>query len=96
MKTYFKDPAETTDWVFDWSTWLDTGETISSTLVSVPIGLTLGDGGNGAPAPSHDNTTVTFWLSAGTEGQKYRISNSVTTSAGRTSERSIVVWVTVR
>lgn len=96
MKTYFKDPAETTDWVFDWSSWLATGETLSSSSFSAAAGITMADGTNGAPAPSHDGTTATLWLIGGTDGQRYKVSNTITTSAGRTSERSIVIWVTVR
>lgn len=96
MRTFFKDPDEDLDWVFDWSTWLDTGETITDSSVTAANGITLGDGTNGAPAPSHDDTSVLFWLLGGTDGQKYKVSNTIATSEGRISTRSILVWVSVR
>lgn len=95
MRTFFKDPGDILDWVFDWSNWLSTGETISTSTVTAATGITLGSGSNGASAPTHDSTTATFWLLGGTDGQKYRVTNQITTSASRTVERSIVVQVAI-
>ena len=96
MRTFFKDPGDTTDWVFDWSTYLGTGETVSTSTITADAGITVGNGSNGAPAPSHDGTSATFWLIGGSDGQRYKLTNIITTSAGRTVERSIYVQVTVR
>jgi len=42
---------------------------------------------------SNTGTRATVWLSGGTEGQLYTVTNRITTSGGRTDERSFVIQV---
>ena len=92
-ETYLKDSAAVLDFVFDWSDWLATDETISSQMVTVPTGITLGV----APkAPSQAAGKVTFWLSGGTVGVSYVIQCTIVTSAGRTDNRKMIVRVADR
>jgi len=86
MPTYRKNSSDVIDFGFDWSDWLASGETISSSTWSVPSGLT---------EDSSDNSTTqtSVWLSGGTAGSKYTISNTIVTSAERTKVRYIDILV---
>ena len=87
--TFYKDPDAELDWEFDWSSWLATGETISSSTVTVQTGLTAG-------TKSATTTAVTQWLSGGTADTTYTVACKIVTSAGRTDERTIYIHVTSR
>lgn len=87
--TFSKDPAAVLDYKLDWSDWMEDGDTITDDTVTVPAGLTL-------DSSSHDDASVTFWLSGGTAGQHYRVTVQITTSAGRVDERSVSVKVQER
>ncbi len=89
MNKFLKDPAATLDYGFDWSEWLDDGETITASSWVIPAGLTKDSDG-------HTDVLAVAWLSGGVAGADYVIVNRVTTSAGRTDERSMVIMVTER
>lgn len=78
------DPDATLDYTVDWSAWLADDETISESAWVVPTGLTAG-------VDSHDDTTAWVWISGGTADTDYTLTNRVTTSAGRTDDRSITL-----
>ena len=84
VTTMTKDPDATLDYVFDWSGWLEAGETISSHTVTVDTGLTK-------DSDSESSGVVTAWLSGGTAGDKYNVACEITTSLGRTDERTIEI-----
>lgn len=86
---WVKDPDAVLPWYWDWTDWLASGEAIASSLMTVSPGLVLDSSGNSA-------TSATAWLSGGTTGTSYRVSNRITTSQGRTDERSITIRVTNR
>ena len=83
---YTKDPSAVLDYVFDWTGWLGSGETISSRVVTVDTGLTK-------DSDSESSGKVTVWLSGGTAGINYKVACKITTSAGRTDERTL--WIRV-
>lgn len=81
-----KDPSAILDYGFDWEDWLD-GDTIStSSWVVSPSGLTA------SPNTKTSNTT-TVWLSGGTAGSTYQLTNTIVTAAGRTDQRTMLVAV---
>lgn len=84
-QTFTKDPSDVLDYMFDWSDWLASGETISTYVLTVPTGITK-------DSESNTGTTVTIWLSGGTSGASYEIACKITT-ATRTVEKSIFVHV---
>ena len=88
---YVKDPDAVLDWKWDWSDWLATSETITSWTVTPDTGVTVD-----SSAITDTSTSVTAWLSGGTAGNKYRVACLITTSAGRTDERSITIKVQPR
>lgn len=84
--TYQKDPAATLPYGWDWSAWLEAGDTITAAAVTVPAGLT-------EEAETHDDTTVTVWLSGGTVNENYTVTCQITTDGGMTDQRSIRIQV---
>lgn len=86
---YRKDPAAVLDWAWDWSEWLAASETITTSVVTVPEGITL-DSKVDAP------TRVTAWLSGGTARTTYLVACKITTDQGRTDERTYSIEVTDR
>jgi hypothetical protein len=89
MARYNKDPDAVLDYGFDWSDWLATGETISTSAWTVSTGIT---------EDSDENTTTEtkVWLSGGTAGNTYTAANKIVTSAGRTDERTHHIYVRQR
>jgi hypothetical protein len=86
--TFVKDPNAVLDYAVDWSRWL-AGDEIATSDWTVPSGLTK---------LSHSKTTTkaTVWLSGGTAGQSYTVTNRITTTGGRTEERSFTIRVEER
>lgn len=82
-----KDPDAVLDYQIDWSAWLATGETISSSDWVVQTGITEN-------SASNTTTTATIWLSGGEAGVTYRVTNRIVTTANRTNDRSL--YITVR
>jgi hypothetical protein len=84
-----KDPSDVLDYQVDWSKWLQAGETLVSRTVTPDTGITVDSSVLGVDK-------VTIWLSGGTIGNTYRIGCRVTTSQGRTAERSLRIQVEER
>lgn len=97
-----KDPDEVLDYSIEYDPdeddlpdgeepYLESGETIDTSTWTVPTGITKDSDSKGA-------TTVTIWLSGGTAGATYTISNKIVTtnSPARTVERSFDVIVRER
>ena len=83
---YTKDPSAILDWAYDWTDWLAAAETITDHTITADTGITV-DSSTG------DAGKVTVWLSGGTAGINYKVACLITTSAGRTDERTI--WIKV-
>lgn len=95
-----KDPDAVLDYKFDWkaktngngdSDWLASGETISSYEVTVDTGIT-----NESDAKTDSDTSITVWLSGGTDEVDYEIACKIVTSDSRTDERTAEVPVRER
>jgi len=83
--TFTKDPDAVLDYAFNWSDWLDSTqeETIESYVVTADAGLTV-------DSHAESDGKVTVWLSGGTVAATYyKVACKVTTSLGRTDERSM-------
>lgn len=85
-----KDAGATLDYTLNWSDWLLLGDELTSSSWAVPLGLTLESSELG------EDGTTTVWLSGGTAGTTYTITNSIGTLQGRHDDRSILVYVTER
>ncbi len=82
---FAKDPDAALDYQIDWSIWLDS-DTISSSSWVAEDGITIDGDTNTA-------TATTIWLSGGTLGVQYLVTNRITTTGGRTDDRSITIVV---
>ena len=89
LQNPLKDPSAVLDYVFDWTEWLATGETITDHTITADTGITV-------DSSTESDGKVTVWLSGGTAGINYKIACLITTSAGRTDERTIWIKVTNR
>ena len=83
---YTKDPSAILDWAYDWTDWLAAAETITDHTITADTGITV-------DSSTEDAGKVTVWLSGGTAGINYKVACKITTSAGRTDERTI--WIKV-
>ena len=89
LQNPLKDPSAVLDYVFDWTEWLATGEIITDYTITADTGITV-------DSSTEDTGKVTVWLSGGTAGINYKVACLITTSAGRTDERTIWIKVTDR
>lgn len=88
MKSFQKDPDDTLDYTVDWTDWLQ-GDTIDTSSFLADTGITINSNTN-------DTTSATVWLSGGSAGETYRITNRITTAGGRTRDRSFGIFCTER
>ena len=86
IRTFVKDPNVKVDYVIDWSDFLESADTIDASVWTVPSGLVGSD-------ESLSDIATKIWLAGGTDGEFYDVSNKITTSDGRESERSIGIIV---
>jgi hypothetical protein len=89
VKEFTKDPNAVLDYGFDWSDWLTTGETISTSTWIVPSGITQ-------DSESESTELTTIWLSGGTARERYDVTNRIVSSAGRTDDRTLRILVANR
>jgi hypothetical protein len=88
IATFVKDPNAVLDYLIDWSPWLGADTIVTSTWI-VPTGITKN-------SDTKTNTTTTVWLSGGTAGTKYPLTNRVVTAGARTDDRTITINVKER
>ena len=86
LQNPLKDPSAVLDYVFDWTEWLAAAETITVHTITADTGITV-------DSSTELDGKVTVWLSGGTAGINYKVACKITTSAGRTDERTI--WIKV-
>lgn len=84
MRVFKKAPAAVLDFTEDYTSWLSSGDTISTSSWVVTSGLTK-------ITDSKTSTMATVWLSGGTNGEAYLVTNRIVTTGGRTEDRSIVI-----
>jgi len=95
----YKDPDAVLDYAVLWQDWLAADETILTHTITSAEGLTVDSSNvNTTELTEYDvvqkiGSVVTIWLSGGTAGIIYTVACLITTSAGRTDERSFVIIV---
>jgi hypothetical protein len=86
-----KDPSATLDYEWDWSSWLrSTGDTLATSSWSVagPDNSLVAMDAASAHPPSLLPSIATVWLTGGTLGGRYVVTNHVRSVAGREDEWS--------
>lgn len=100
MSVYFKDPDDVLDYKFDYaaatngsgsSDWLASGDTISTHSIIADSGITVD-----SSSITDTNTSVTVWLSGGTEDTDYGVTCRIETTGGRIFDKTIRIKVRQR
>ena len=87
MAYFVKDPDEVLDYQVDFTPLLETNETVSTSAYTPDSGLTK-------VSESFTSAGVcTVFVSGGTNGTTYKVKCEITTSAGRTYNRTIFVEI---
>jgi hypothetical protein len=81
-----KDGGDDLDYTLDWADVVVAGDPIVASVWTIPTGLTSHD-------ESFTTSTTTVWLSGGTEGESYILTNVITTQADRIIERDVILKV---
>lgn len=80
-----KDPQAVLDYKWDWTDWMpDNDKIVASTFTTDSDDLTVED-------TLFDDVTTTVWLSGGVAGERYTVTNHITTDDGRQDDRSITI-----
>ena len=87
-RSFTHDPDAVLDYLFDWSDWLG-ADTIASHTVTAAAGLTV-------DSTEATTTTVTAWLSGGTDGASYAVTCHIVTAAGREDDRTATITMQSR
>lgn len=85
-QSHIKDPDAILDYPIDWSAWLEDDTIATSEWVAHDDGITIDNDTNTA-------TVTVVWLSGGTVGERYRLTNHIVTAAGREDDRTISVRI---
>jgi hypothetical protein len=83
---FTKDPNAVLDYAIDWSDWLEVDDEIESAEWIVPEGITK-------DKQEESTSAAVIWLSGGTVGTKYNLTCRITTTEGRTDDRTICVKI---
>lgn len=87
--TIDKDPDAVLDYSVDWSAWLTAVSDTISTFSVVTTGVTIA-------SSSFVGAITTAWISGGTVGEKVQVTFRITTTGGRTDDRSIYLKIKER
>lgn len=82
-----KDPGAVLDFSFDWTKWLAP----LSDIITASVWVVEPTGSLVVTINSFSNTITTVWLDGGIAGTDYRVTNKITTNAGRKDERSFYI-----
>ena len=85
-----KDPNSDLDWEIDWSDILDPGDTIQASAWFISHAPDNALVINKYP-DTNTVDTATVWLSGGTDGKDYQVTNRITTVNNRVVDRTLIV-----
>lgn len=79
--SWVKDPSDVMDYMLNWATWL-AGDAVATSSWEAESGITI----DSSPFTA---TTATVWLSGGSAGRRYTVTNTIVTLGARTKQQSI-------
>lgn len=86
LRSFTQRVEEVLDYDFDFTDWLGADTITGSSVTSTPSGLTV--------STTYTNKVAKVWCSGGTSGTCYDVQLTITTFAGRTKERCLLLRVT--
>jgi hypothetical protein len=86
-ETHFtKDPAGIIDYTIRWTSWLPSGDTISSSSWTVPPGIVK-------VSEANTTTDAVIFLASGSLGVIYEVTNRIVTTGGRQNDQTISILI---
>lgn len=92
LGSFVKTPIERKRYAIDYSEWLDTGETLSTVVYTIPVATTpplVVD----ATSIGSANTVAVFFINGGLNGRQYTVEVVATTSGGQIKEDTVLFTV---
>lgn len=83
---FTQDPSDVLDYTFDWAAWLSSDTIAQSEWSSSVTDIQIF-------TETNTTTTATGWVGGGNVGDRALISNKITTTGGRTVERSFTLRI---
>ena len=83
-----RDPDSTLDYTIEWADWIPPGDSLASVSMSCSPTPTII---SSTTPPAVSGTRVVVWLTGGVAGTVYSLLCRVTTTGGRTDERTVQV-----
>ena len=99
---FVKDPSAVLDYKFDWkpltngsgdTDWLAAAETILTATITITPTVAVTGLIKDSQSMTDTNTSVTVWLSSGTDNVDYTVACKITTNGTRVDERTITIQV---
>ena len=92
LGSFVKTPIERKRYAIDYSEWLDTGETLSTVVYTIPV-VTTPPLVVDASSIGSGNTVAVFFINGGLNGRQYTVEVVATTSGGQIKEDTILFTV---
>lgn len=86
QRNFEKDPDAIIDYSVDWTDWLVSDTISTGTWLISPVDLV-------EVSASYTSADCTIFVSSGTVGQTYSLTNRITTANGRRNDQTIFVLV---
>jgi hypothetical protein len=83
---FIKDPQGIIDYTIRWTSWLPSGDTISSSNWTVPAGIVK-------VSEANTTTDAIIFLASGTVGVIYPVTNRIVTAGGRQNDQTISILI---
>lgn len=96
IATQIKDPDATLDYGLDWGPWLKQSDGSVDVITDSEWHVHGPDEALTTTAAYRDSAIAGVWVSGGTAGQEYRLTNRITTAGGRIDDRSILFRIAER
>lgn len=94
LGTFHKQPSEVKDYTISYSDWLaGTGDSVDDATVTVVCTSDQSDIALIVNSVNISPTSVTVWLSGGTDRRKYKVTVQASTVGGRIDESEFLVMV---
>jgi len=82
----YKAPTKPLDYTIDWSSWLSTGDTVTTSTFTLETGLV-------EDSKANTTTTTTITVSGGVAGTTYSVKNSIVTANALETDRTFYIQV---
>ena len=87
VATYKQQPADNLDYAFDYTEFLQSGDSVASGTITVsPSGLTV-------TGPVVSGKQLKYWVTGGASGVKYKVTVTMRTAVGRIKQDEAIFQI---